>query len=186
MTQSKLQKTLLPDHGVWFKGHFEEDRDDMVQELPVYILNGVPDFVNLLTAVKEAITYPDTPPNSVILNSILRAAHKLQFTRFKNWAICLLEKTWPAELEPLLQSPCTTRLSTRLSPDEATAVVSVARECGFGDVLKRAPFVRTDCFGQKSTSSASASTSSGISNATLSPSDYHLLQARERLVSLWI
>ncbi|KAF9033405.1 hypothetical protein BDP27DRAFT_835967 [Rhodocollybia butyracea] len=40
---------------------------------------------------------------------------------------------------------------------------------------------------EKSTSLASASKTSGVSNGTLSPSDYHLLvQARERLVSLWI
>ncbi|KAF9065719.1 hypothetical protein BDP27DRAFT_1079855 [Rhodocollybia butyracea] len=164
----------------------------MLQELPVYILDGVveePDFVNLLTAVKEAITYVDHPPKCIVLVSILRAAHKLQFTRFKNWAIGLLEKMWPAELEPLPESSHTTRLSTRLSPDEATAIVPVARECGLGSVLKRALYelVRTDCFGQKSTSLASASKTSGVSNGTLSPSDYHLLvQARERLVSLWI
>ncbi|KAF9065766.1 hypothetical protein BDP27DRAFT_1331536 [Rhodocollybia butyracea] len=192
MTQFKLHRTLLAEHGVWFKERFEEDPDDMVRELPVYILDGVveePDFVNLLTAVKEAITYLERPPTFVVLVSILRAAHKLQFARFKNWVIGLLEKMWPAELEPLSQSSCTTRLSTRLSPDEATSVVSVARECGLGGVLKRALYelVRTDCFGQKSTSSASASTSSSFPDATLSPSDYHVLvQARERLVSSWI
>ncbi|KAF9033403.1 hypothetical protein BDP27DRAFT_1455682 [Rhodocollybia butyracea] len=190
--QFKLYRMLLAEHGVWFKERFEEDPDDVVQGLPVYILDGVveePDFVNLLTAVKDVITYFDTPPNSVVLISILRAAHKLQFARFKNWAIGLLEKTWPAELEPLSQSSRPSRLSARLSPDEATAVVSVACEYGLKSVLKRALYelVRTDCFGQKDMSLASASTGSGVSNAPLSASDYHLLlQARERLVSLWI
>ncbi|KAF9065709.1 hypothetical protein BDP27DRAFT_1366205 [Rhodocollybia butyracea] len=91
-----------------------------------------------------------------------------------------------AKLEPLSHSSCTTDFSTRLSPDEATTVVSVARECGSGSFPKRALYelVRTDCFGQKGTS---VSTSSGVSNAMLSPSDYHhLLQAREILISLWI
>ncbi|KAF9069636.1 hypothetical protein BDP27DRAFT_1325115 [Rhodocollybia butyracea] len=191
MTQFKLHRTLLAEHGAWFRERFEEDPDDRIRELLVYILDGVveePDFVNLLTAVKEAITYLESPPKSV-LASILRAAHRLRFARFKNWVIGLLEKMWSAELEPLSQSSCTTRLSIRLSPDEATAIVSVACECGLESVLKRALYelVRTDCFGQKSTSLASTSTSSGSSSVTLSSSDYHLLvQARERLVSSWI
>ncbi|KAJ3892306.1 hypothetical protein GG344DRAFT_64705 [Lentinula edodes] len=199
LTQFKLHRTLLAEHGVWFTERFQNGPDDRFGELPVYILDGVieePDFVNLLTAVKEAITYIDHPPDLQTLVSIFRAAHKLKFTRFEDWIKSLLEKMWPAQLDPLdaISIPAEptpnrnkTRLSTRLSPSEATAVVLLARECGLQSVLKRALYelVRTDGFGQTLGSSSSTSVSGPCNQ--LSAEDHRLLvKARERLISLWM
>ncbi|KAJ3929065.1 MAG: hypothetical protein NXY57DRAFT_453277 [Lentinula lateritia] len=197
LTQFKLHRTLLAEYGVWFTERFQNGPDDRFGELPVYILDGVieePDFVNLLTAVKEAITYIDHPPDLQTLVSIFRAAHKLKFTRFEDWIKSLLEKMWPAQLDPLdaISIPAEPtpnrnkpRLSTRLSPSEATAVVLLARECGLQSVLKRALYelVRADGFGQTLGSSISVP---GPCDQ-LSAEDHRLLvKARERLISLWM
>ncbi|KAE9402052.1 hypothetical protein BT96DRAFT_918523 [Gymnopus androsaceus JB14] len=192
-TRFKLHRTSLVEHSLWFKERFGSERNpdelcgEPLKSIPVYILDGVveeADFVNLLVAVREAITYIDNPPDLYTLISILRASHKLGFTRFKFWATRLLEKMWPAELDPIsttapvdatslnLDKTC---LSTRLSPIDATAVVSLARECGIQSVLKRSLYelIRSEGFGH-------------LTNQIPDSDRNLLISAREKLTQLWM
>ncbi|KAJ3884788.1 hypothetical protein GG344DRAFT_14665, partial [Lentinula edodes] len=127
---------------------------------------------NISNMILRCSTYIDNPPDLQTVVSIFRAAHKLKFTRFEDWTKSLLEKMWPAQLDPL-------------DTIVATAVVLLARDCGLQSVLKRALYelVRTDGFGQTLGSSTSVS---GPFDQ-LSAEDHRLLvKARERLISLWM
>ncbi|KAJ3866754.1 hypothetical protein EV359DRAFT_17226, partial [Lentinula novae-zelandiae] len=125
-------------------------------------------------------TYIDDPPDLQTVVSIFRAAHKLKFTRFEDWIKSLLEKMWPAQLDPLdaisiPAEPTPNRNKTRL----ICTLVRLPR------VLKRALYelVRTDGFGQTLGSSISVP---GPCDQ-LSAEDHRLLvKARERLISLWM
>ncbi|KAJ7181543.1 hypothetical protein C8R43DRAFT_869463 [Mycena crocata] len=178
-TKFKLHKSVLAKHSPWFAGLFdgktvtggeyvERDEDGST---PMYIL-ALPtlhskDFVRLLDAFDNAITYVHEDPSFIRIAGVLRVSTLLSFTDFREWAVRILEDKWSPSLADL----------TNDRIKHATESVLIARSCDVPSILKRAMYelVRLAGYDQNEDQE-------GVSTR-----DFRMLiRAREELTAVWL
>ncbi|KAF8351850.1 hypothetical protein F5887DRAFT_1170042, partial [Amanita rubescens] len=107
----KLDRSTLVNQSAWFLTMIENPPNDSDKCIykdeetgeTVYCLDSlkvnVKDFVALLNAFDNAVTYFSTPPSLKTVAAILRAADALDSDRFKTFGIYYLENNWPANFK---------------------------------------------------------------------------------------
>ncbi|KAF9463193.1 hypothetical protein BDZ94DRAFT_1164397, partial [Collybia nuda] len=188
-TRFKLQRSRLARHSEWFKHTFDridggEQPIEWDDESNILYLDRtgvvVEDFVALLNAMEEAITFVYKKPPFRVMASILRSSSLLSFNEFKQWASQYLEDMWSPNLADL----------TRNRIPFATESIALARHCNLSSALKRAMYelVRLEGFGQaEEAGSDDGQDADDKENVEISPADYRaLVKARERLTTLWL
>ncbi|KAF8351846.1 hypothetical protein F5887DRAFT_932667 [Amanita rubescens] len=184
----KLHRSTLVEQSKWFKDMIENPPHDRCIYADgetgaiVYCLDSleidVNDFVALLSAIRDSVTFTYNPPTSKFVAAMLRAADALDFFNFKDYAIRYFCDKWPDNV----QSVTIRRLKY------AADMVLLARRCGINYVLKRALYelVRASGFRQETDSSAEDDDEINSDRSDLSASDYSLLlHVREQLTDFW-
>ncbi|KAK7055692.1 hypothetical protein R3P38DRAFT_2600668 [Favolaschia claudopus] len=144
----RVHRSRFSTESIWFKKLFERsagqeellDDDEMnildvgveeVDGIDVYYLDGISnmeDFEALLSAMDDAIHYPDNPPSFLTLAAIFRAATTFKCWKFKNFAQQRLFDLFPNNLRKL----------TRAAVPHAEAAVVLGRGYELPSILKRA------------------------------------------------
>ncbi|KAF8632829.1 hypothetical protein AX15_001659 [Amanita polypyramis BW_CC] len=186
----KLHRSTLVKHSKLLRGMVEDPSYgtrlfvDEETGTTVHCLDGlnidVDDFIVLLNALDDAISYFYKVPPFRTVASILRAADALEFSQFKEFGIWSLEKNWPFDLDKLTIS----------RGRYAAEVIQLARRCNITSVFKRTFYelVRSEGFRQETDSEIEKDDEDEErTKAILEKDDYALLlDAREKLTAFWM